>query len=392
MRKVNISILNSIGQFIPTALSLLLTLVIVRLFSVSFWGSIVSLMAIYQITSTIVAWGNKEYLQRALASHPSDFKFNFTRFFVERLLLLIIVIAFVFGFKIVEKVYFVHFCLMLLGRFLCQGFDIIILKEKKFIISIVLELCFVIVQFVILYVLYNKRDLNPADILPIFWIPNLLKGFILSILFKNYFSFYYIKGSPFFKSFGFSMLSLSGLLHSKIDILLFSKFLNHESLGKYQIIMALLWNIQAIAQYISSPFVTNFYRLSTQVKNKLAQLLIQMGIVIVVIGVTFAFFLLVYFLKITFDWKIFTASIVFSFMSYYYIPIILEINKKKKEHIMLVVNLFGTFLLATGIYLVHFFIGIDFTKAIYLVTLHQLLITSLLIMVNNKLSHEKRNP
>lgn len=391
MKKINISILNSVWQIIPIALSLGLSLMIVRLFSISLWGSLVSLMAIYQIACTLVAWGNKEYLQRAIANQAAEFNFIFSKLWAERLIVLIVVSACIFGFEIVEKKYFLHFFLMFLGRFLYQSFDVIILKEKSFTLSISLELIVLTIQALLLFILFNKNQTVQAeDLLPLFWIPNLLKGIVLSIIFRTHFSFRKLKESPLLLSISFSMISLSGLLHSKIDLLLFSKFLDHASLGKYQIIMTLLWNIQAIAQYISSPFVSNFYRLGISVKNKLSKLLKQMGLLIAFVGITFAFFLLNYFLGISLDWTIYIASIIFCFMSYYYIPIILEINKKKKEHVMLFVNLLGTIFLALSIYMLHLFVQLDFNKAIYFVTLHQLLITSILVLVNNKLSNEQK--
>lgn len=389
MKKINISLLSSVWQLTPTLASVALTLIIVKIFSVSFWGSLVSFMAVFQVAGSIVAWGNKEYLQREMTQKPSQAYLLFSSCFFERLVLLISILFIILCMSIIDKNIFIQFALLLFGRYLYQSFDVLILKEKCFIFLLKLEFILLVLQGLLLYLLYQTSHIQPFQLLPLFWIPALLKGIILSFRFKNYFRYPDFNSFHLRKSIGFSMLSISGLVHSKIDLLLFSRYLDNSSLGKYQILMALLWNIQAIAQYISSPFIPNYYRLDATAKHRMQLLLKQLGFVIVLLCVSSAFLLFKYYLNINLDWTIFIAALLFGFMSYYYIPLILDINKKKKENVMIGINLLGTLILSLSIYSIQFYFNISLSTAIYLVTFHQLFITFIIFWANKKTTHEK---
>lgn len=382
MSKIVTSTKNGVWQLLPTIATLLLSLFFVRLFSISIWGNIVSVLIIQQIVNSLLSWGNKDYLQRELAVNSNFFKSLFTTLFLERFLLFFVIIAFIFYFKLIDVSCYLAFTYLVFGRFVHQSFDVVILVERKFTLVIILEIVQIIIQIFTLFILYKHNSTETADLLIVFWLPALLKGFVLLLFFKSYFNFKKLNQKALFKSFPFAMLNLSGLVHTKVDVLLISKILDSQILGKYQIITAFLWNIQSIALYISGPFIHNFYRLNKNSKNNYSKFLKQIGFLIVPFGVLLMTFVLLYFFKIKINYSILIASLLFCSMSFIYLPMIFRINNNKKEYLILIVNIIGTLVLICFILICNTIWKLSLEGIIWIITLHQLFITISLYFTN----------
>jgi len=382
MSKIVTSTKNGVLQLLPMLSTLLLSLFFVRLFSISIWGNIVSILIIQQIANSLISWGNKDYLQRELANNSLLFKSLFTTLFLERFLLFFVIIVFVFFFKLIDFSCYLAFTYLVFGRFVHQSFDVLILKERKFKLAIVLEVVQIIIQIFTLFELYKHNNRETSDLLIVFWLPMLLKGIVLLLFFKSYITFKKLNQKVLFKSFPFAMLNLSGLIHTKVDVLLISKILDSQILGKYQIITAFLWNIQSIALYISGPFIHNFYRLNKISKNNYSKFLNQIGILIVPIGVLLMAIILHYFFKIQINYSIFIASLLFCSMSFIYLPMIFRINNNKKEFLVLIVNIIGTLVLICFLLLCNTIWKLSLEGIIWIITIHQLFITISLYFAN----------
>ncbi len=86
----------------PAISSLTISLVVVRHYSSDIWGVIVGVLIVQQITTGLLNWGNKDYIQKALADFPSQIGHIFTALFLERLVLLVAAVAILYAFQISE--------------------------------------------------------------------------------------------------------------------------------------------------------------------------------------------------------------------------------------------------------------------------------------------------
>jgi len=272
--------------------------------------------------------------------------------------------------------------MLVFAKFMQQSFDILVLREKRFVLVTVLEVVFLILQLALLFYLYQIGIKSPSTLFVIFWLPSLVKSIILLVVFRNYLERKLTPGTYLRKSFFFGLLSFSGLVHSKIDLLLISKLLDPSSLGKYQIIMAFLWNIQSVSMYVSGPYVHNFYRLNAFSQNNYAHFLRRLSYWIVPLGVMLMSGILYFALHFQLSISILMASLLFSMMSFIYLPWILQLNQRKLESRVLILNFLGMLLLVSFILLINNLIGLTLGNMLWIVTVHQLFITAIAFVAN----------
>lgn len=381
--KIRNALGNGLWQLIPSVATLLLSLLTVRLFSAEIWGAIVSVIVIQQIANSIAAWGNKDFLQREMARNASRFHDCFTAFFRQRLLVLALVLAAVFICRIVPQAYFVPFSLMVLGRFLQQSFDIAVVRERRFAFAVWLEVLFLAGQLAGILALHRIGATVP-QLLALFWIPLVLKGIVLCIVFRGYFSTGKTDGLLLRPSFFFAMMGLSGLVHGKVDLLLVSVTLDDATLGKYQIITGFLWNIQSVALYVSSPYIHNFYRLNESSQNQYALTLKRLGFIVVPLGVIAMVLLLRLAFRIEVEWNLMAAFVLFGMASFIYLPWIFRLNQRQCEHRVLMANLGGTALLAVLILSADHLLGLTLERVIWIVSIHQALVAAIVFLAHKK--------
>lgn len=386
INKLKIAVQNSAWQTLPMLATLLLSLLVVKWFSLSVWGNIVTILVVQQIVNSLLAWGNKDYLQRELGSNPAAFSAHFSQLFLERFFLFALTVIGIYFFGLLDKEYFVPFMLIVLARFINQSFDILIIKERRFLLTLFLDLTVLIIQVGWLFLIKQKEIVSLNDLLIVFWLPLLLKSFLLLFIFRENFQKPIFKKSLLRKAFFFGMLAISGLIHSKIDVFVVSKLLNVENLGKYQIIMSFLWCIQSVSLFVSGPFVHNFYRLDETAQTNSSQLLKTIGYIIVPIAVTLVMLVLYFAFGIEINLSIVMASLVFSMASFIYLPWIFQINQRKAEHRVLLINIVGTFILIGLLLGINYALGLTLEITLWIIAVHQILIT-LMVFVANKKNH-----
>lgn len=382
--KLLIAVQNSAWQILPMLSTLLLSLLIVKWFSISVWGNIVTLLVVQQIANGILSWGNKEYLQLELAKNPTAFSAHFSQLFLERLVLFALIVTGIYFSGLLDKAYFISFVLIVLGRFVNQSFDILIIKERRFLLMVFIDFILLIIQVSCLFFIKHKEIVSLSDLLTLFWLPLLLKGFFLFCIFRKS-----IQKKPFRKlllrnAFFFGMLALSGLIHSKVDVFVVSKLLDLENLGKYQIIMSFLWCIQSVSMFVSGPFVHNFYRLDEKAQVNSSKLLKTIGFIIVPVAVAFVMLLLHFVFSIEVNLSISIASLVFSMASFIYLPWIFQINQRKAEHRVLIINIAGTLFLIGLLLEIHKLFGLTLEITLWILAAHQMLITLFVFLANKK--------
>ena len=384
MNKLMNSFQNGVWQMMPSVFTLLLSLAVVRIFDTSVWGNIVAVLVVQQIANSVISWGNKDFLQREIALNSPNFSQRFTTLFIERFLIFVLLIPVIYFCGLIELKFFIAFLLLVFGRFLQQSFDIIIIKERKFTLAILLEIVFLPLQLAAMIALFHSEKNDALTLLGVFWFPALLKGLILTLYFRKYFAFSKSKKLLLPDAFFFAMLSISGLVHSKIDVVLMSQLLPKETLGKYQIIMAFLWNIQSAAMYVSTPYIHNFYRLNSTSQRNYAVLLRRLGMLVVPVGVAMMALLLRFAFDIQIGLRIIIASVLFGAVSFFYLPWIFRMNQQKQEYKILLINIIGTFVLVGFILAAHKICGLTLERVVWIVTIQQLFITVIAFAANPK--------
>lgn len=384
INKLKITVQNSVWQTLPMLSTLLLSLLIVKWFSLSVWGNIVTVLVVQQIVNGVLAWGNKDYLQRELGTNPTTFSSNFSQLFLERFLLFVLSVTVIYFLNLFDKEYFISFMLIVFGRFVNQSFDILIIKERRFVLTLFLDFIVLTIQVCWLYFITQKEIVSVNDLLTVFWLPFILKSLSLFFIFRKNFRKITFKKVLLYNAFFFGMLTISGLIHSKIDVFVVSKFLNSENLGKYQIIMSFLWCIQSVSMFVSGPFVHNFYRLDKEAQSNSSKLLKNIGFIIVPIAVAFVMLVLHFAFTIKINLSIVMASLVFSIASFIYLPWIFQINQKKAEHRVLIINISGTLILMGLLLVINNLLGLTLEITLWIVAIHQMLITFLIFLANKK--------
>jgi len=387
INKLKITVQNSAWQILPMLSTLLLSLLIVKWFSLSVWGNIVTVLVVQQIVNGFLAWGNKDYLQRELGTNSTAFSSNFSQLFLERFLLFVLCVTGIYFLNLLDKEYFIFFMLIVLGRFVNQSFDILIIKERRFVLTLVLDFIVLVIQVGWLFFIKQKEIVLVNDLLTVFWLPFLLKSLSLFFIFRKSFQKITFKKVLLCNAFFFGMLTISGLIHSKIDVFVVSKLLNAENLGKYQIIMSFLWCIQSVSMYVSGPFVHNFYRLDKEAQSNSSKLLKNIGFIIVPIAVALAMLVMHFAFTIKINLSIVMASLVFSIASFIYLPWIFQINQRKVEHRVLIVNIIGTLLLIGLLLGVNYILGLTLEITLWIIAIHQILITLMVFVANRKPSY-----
>ncbi len=384
INKLKIAIQNSAWQTLPMLTTLLLSLLVVKWFSLSVWGNIVTILVVQQIANGILAWGNKDYLQRELATNPNAFSMSFSQLFLERFLLFALTVTGIYFLGLIDKEYFISFTLIVFGRFVNQSYDILIIKERRFLLTLFLDFFVLIIQVSWLFFIKQNDIVSLNDLLTVFWLPLLLKSLLLFFIFRKSFQKTIFKKLLLRNAFFFGMLAISGLIHSKIDVLVVSKLLDVENLGKYQIIMSFLWCIQSVSMYVSGPFVHHFYRLDETAQTNSSKLLKTIGFIIVPIAVALVMLILYFAFSIKINLSIAIASLVFSMASFIYLPWIFQINQRKAEHRVLIINIVGTLLLIGLLLGINYTLGLTLEITLWIVAGHQMLLTFLVFLANKK--------
>lgn len=256
------------------------------------WGSFVSVLLFSLLALQIINWGNKEYLLRQFSQQPKNINADYSRILITRLPLVIV-------FGIVGFAYFsLPICgvlfLWIFGRFLNHSVEALLIFEKKFNASILIELvCFVGFAFGI----YENPNLDLFSLLLLYSLYQLIKGIWYFLLFKKNFTLkntridfnYYKISFPFF------LLSILGFLASKVDVYLVDHLGDKISTANYQIINSLLVFTMSLSAFLYAPYTKNIYRNNQALMQKTRNLLLVIGLFVVPLALFFIYFILKYY-------------------------------------------------------------------------------------------------
>jgi O-antigen/teichoic acid export membrane protein len=339
INKIKFISFNALRQVLISVFAMLIPFLVIYYSEKEIWGEFVSILLFSLIATQFINWGNKEYLLRTFSEIPSEIKITFSSNLLTRFPLVIL-------FSIIGYFYFkldfgIYIFLWLFGRFLIHSFEVLVVYEKKFIYSTILEsVCFLIF---ILTFYYFKSEINLKTLLILYSLYQLIKGLSFLFVFRNFIDFNKISFNfTYYKiSFWFFLLSILGFLTSKIDVYIVDYFLDNKALADYQIINSLLVFVMSISAFIYNPFIKNIYRTNENVVVKTKKTLLLLGILIVPISILIIHFVLKYFFNLSFSVYFYLIAMFYVFPSFIYGIDIVTLFKQNKEKKVVIYLFFG---------------------------------------------------
>lgn len=330
---------NALRQILVSAIGVVIPFMVIQHSSKEIWGEFVSLLLYSLLVTQIINWGNKEYLLRKFSETPSKIKDNFSSILLTRLPL--VVLFSIIGFFLFEIEFGCYLSLWIFGRFLIHSYEVLVVYEKKFNSTLLLELgCFLV--FVIAFYSLSS-PINIKQLLILYSLYQLIKGVCYLLLFRATFSFdinfnfnYYKAGIWFF------LLSVLGFLASKIDVYIIEQFDNKIVTSDYQIINGLLVFIMSISTFIFIPFTKNIYRNTDFTIEKTKKTLALFGLIIVPISMLFVYGIVRYFLNLELTFWFYVVAFFYVFPSYVYGIEIVNLFKQHKEKRVVLFLCIGT--------------------------------------------------
>ncbi|SDJ23037.1 MATE family efflux transporter [Flavobacterium noncentrifugens] len=329
---------NAFRQVLIAVFGMTVPFVVIHNSSKIIWGSFVPLLLFSLLAAQIINWGNKEYLLRIFSKTPGKINVAYSQNLVARLPILIF-------FSILTCFYFpvsfgIWISLWLSGRYLQQSTEALIVYEKKFSASIVIEL-FAFAIFCIAFLLFNQHDLY---FLLIFYSSyQILKGCSYFLLFYGFFNKANLKPdfSFFTVSFPFFVLSILGFLASKVDVYLLAHLGNKIATSDYQIINSLLVFVMSLSALIYAPFTKNIYRNKKSVIQKTRNLLAISGLVLVPISLCCITLIACFYLGLHLSFLFYTIAFFYIFPSFLYGIEVINLFRSHKEKTVVVILFFG---------------------------------------------------
>ncbi|HRH66261.1 MAG TPA: hypothetical protein PLU53_08190 [Bacteroidia bacterium] len=338
LRIVATSVLANMS--VPVA-NMLCSLLVIRFISPELWGSFTAVFLWVILALQFAGFGSKEYLLREFTKKPQQI-FNYWFSSIRsRSILLLAGIAVLFLLP-VDHALKLTLAAWLSARFLYSSFDAVLLFQKKFSITLILEVSgFLLMYF---FISHHPEPAGLRWLLNTFLLVDSLKAIALVIYFSG--DIYKVKSilsgrNIFGGAFLFFLLSLSGMIGSRVDLYLVSFYLDKLQLAHYSVLLNFLVYLQALSNFIFQPFINYFYRTNFQSTGKISFQLLSLGVLLAVCGVPAIAWICKHFYHIEFDNLFIWTGMIYVIPVYYYLPRIYFLYKTGKEYLVLLVNSAG---------------------------------------------------
>jgi O-antigen/teichoic acid export membrane protein len=134
----------------------------------------------------------------------------------------------------------------------------------------------------------------------------------------------------------FFLLSLTGLLGSRIDQYCVSILLSKEDLGKYKVLKSFLIYTHAGIGFLLLPFVKNIYRLPNDKINKIANKLFFTAVLLLIPYIIVLYIIIHFIYGIEFSMLTYFYSALLVLPSSYYAVVIYKMFKNENNHCSLI--------------------------------------------------------
>lgn len=330
---------NTIRQLIVSVFGMAIPFLVIHFTKKEIWGSFVSILLYTLFTVQMINWGNKEYLLRLFSLLPNKIKKNYSQILFTRLpLVFLFTLGSLFFFPVS---YTFYIFIWILGRYFNHSTEALVIYEKKFNASIVIETVSFLVFLLPFYLL--KNDFGIYSLLVNYSFYQFIRGTGYFLLFQKYLSSdnmkldlsYYKQAFPFF------LLSVLGFFTSKIDVYSIDYFENRTIVANYQVINSLLVFSMSVAAFIYAPFTKNIYRNNKTTVTKIQKLLSLLGLFLVPAALLVIYFITVFYLKTHLSIWFYGIAFLYVYPSFIYGIKIVELFKNHKEKTVIKILLTG---------------------------------------------------
>lgn len=330
---------NTLRQILISVFSMVVPFLVIHFASKEIWGAFVGVFLYCLFALQIINWGNKEYLLRKFSENPKEINIQLSQNMATRFPLVLLFSG--IGLILFPLSFGVWIFIWLLGRYCNHATEVLVIYEKKFNSSILIE-CLTFGLFGIFFYL-SKNHITVYWLLVIFSLQQFVKGILYLGLFKNWlsiknFSFrvkYFKTALPFF------VLSILGFLGSKIDLYIVENLESKTITAEYQIINSLLVFCMSITALVYGPFTKLLYRHTDQIMAKTKTILAAMGLIIVPTSLLIIYCILELYLKTKLQFYFYLIAFAYVYPCYVYGLDIINLFKLHKEKTVVFVLAFG---------------------------------------------------
>ena len=339
LRRIGLITNNTIRQVLISLFGMVIPFLVIHFSSKETWVSFVSVLLFSLLAMQFINWGNKESLLRKFSKNPGKIGVAFSENLATRLpfvALFLIIGLFVFplsfGFWIT---------IWLVGRYWNHSVEALILYQKEFNKSMVIELLSFIGFGISFYSL--KSEISVHFLLIIYSLYQFFRGLLYFLLFRKYFSFQNasFKIDYFKTALSFFLLSILGFMASKIDVYIIESWGDKAITAEYQIINSLLVFVMSVAAFVYSPFAKMIYRNNQDVIKKSQKILAYLGLLIVPCALLSIHFIIKFYLKTSLGMTFYLIAFLYVYPSYLYGLDIVNLFKQHKESVVVLNLLIG---------------------------------------------------
>jgi O-antigen/teichoic acid export membrane protein len=332
--------LNAARSLLPAFVNFVMAYLVISNYSQALWGGFVNDLIFITLSISLLSWGNKEYLLREFSKTPTKIEQLWKTALASRMVLLLLPLALIF--ILFEQELWAPLSLWLLGAFLFQALDVLVIYHRKFRWAIVTE--FIAFVFLLVFLKISESSLSIVHIVWAFALANISKFVLLVPAFKKVFSQkggFTFSGAFFMAALPFLLIGLSGLLQSKTDLYIVNFFEAKSDVGVYQVVINVFIYMQAFAGFALVPFSKNLYRLSRAKMLRLSIRFFALGMAFLCLAVPAAYALLngLYDFNLSFDFYVYGVLLVMP--CFYYLPIIHLLLGQRKEKQVMYINFAG---------------------------------------------------
>lgn len=340
-RRALLVVENSVRHLAAPATNLIVSYVVISATSPELWGRFVVDLIVVGLGVHFLAWGNKEYLLRAMTADDGSVASLWQSSLLSRSLGVPLVILAMAAFGIDGEV-LVWLAGWIALAFLYQSLDVVVLFGHRFRLAIGAEALGLATTVALL--LARGVDLDEGAVVAAWVIGVLVKTAVLGIglaptLCRGRLGRLELRHIQ--EALPFVLLGLSGLLHSRIDLYAMALLASPDDMGRYQVAIGLYIAFQAIAAFVLMPFVRELYESSDDHSHAAAGRLAVGGIGIAVLSVPVAWLLLNRIYGFDFGWQVFAIGALMVAPVYRFAPRIYLLYKHHEERTVIAVNFAG---------------------------------------------------
>lgn len=322
-------VFNGVYQLLPSAINLVLSLLVVNRAGSEVWGMVVSLQLYYYLTGAFVAWGNKDQLLLQFAKDPSGINQYWQTSFLSRMLLLLfpVLVCTAIGY---QGILLFHLCCWITCRYVAQSLEALVVFEKKYAKVLSAEIIPILITA---YLCLGVQLITEDSVLWALTVMHLSRLVVLILLNTNYFHVKSVRinlsmiqlGFPFF------LLSLSGFLQSKTDLYVMNLVADKSTLAHYQVFTSYVFLFLLLPGFILTPYTKHTYKLTLASKRRLKRMLFLVGVISTIPFLSICYFIIERGYHIHISYQVYVLAFLYLVLVFSVLVEVLELYKKEMQ-------------------------------------------------------------